>query len=399
MIITGNNKEITRIMTGDGREIIEVRDTNGNIVYQTAIEMTGDPPLYFQGKGKPLKDYSIWGNSYQNGIPDPDNPVEVVSCGDKTKNLYDKNAKNTNNGFALNSYVNMGGGLNTAIGYQTSEYIPISPGKYYAQNLPHLAVGGIAFYDSTKTFISAKQSEIHFDFDAPEGSRYIRLSVTNPSETMLIAGAHDSEYPLEYIPYGYKIPVTISDGTNSQTTNIYLSEPLRKSPTNTVFDELNFKNGVVIRKRKAGVVQGTRLYIRGSESACFAIGGLSGATTAYGYSATGILCDKLKPYSNRYVAYNFDSISYGWNGVFTCTLKFSTIGATEESTDSELENLATLFFANNHVTVEYDLATPTTEPITLPTIPTINGQNVLSIGTTLQPSTVSITGHIKPSSG
>lgn len=42
------------------------------------------------------------------------------------------------------------------------------------------------------------------------------------------------------------------------------------------------------------------------------------------------------------------------------------------------------------------LATPTTEQITMPELPTIAGSNALSIGTTVQPSAVSIIGNIKP---
>lgn len=42
------------------------------------------------------------------------------------------------------------------------------------------------------------------------------------------------------------------------------------------------------------------------------------------------------------------------------------------------------------------LATPTTEQITMPELPTIAGSNTLTIGTTVQPSAVSITGNIKP---
>ena len=41
------------------------------------------------------------------------------------------------------------------------------------------------------------------------------------------------------------------------------------------------------------------------------------------------------------------------------------------------------------------LQTPTTETVTVPTLTPTEGNNVLSFGTTLQPSEVSITGHIK----
>ena len=38
--------------------------------------------------------------------------------------------------------------------------------------------------------------------------------------------------PLPYEPYGYRVPVTVTNGTDTQTTNIYLPEPLTKSGDN-----------------------------------------------------------------------------------------------------------------------------------------------------------------------
>lgn len=58
------------------------------------------------------------------------------------------------------------------------------------------------------------------------------------------------------------------------------------------------------------------------------------------------------------------------------------------------------FFAQQYangtpVTVWYVLASETTETSTMPTITTAKGINTLTVGTTLPPSSVSITGHIK----
>lgn len=37
-----------------------------------------------------------------------------------------------------------------------------------------------------------------------------------------------SQIPDEYEPYGYKVPVTVSNGTDTLTTPIYLPEQIRK---------------------------------------------------------------------------------------------------------------------------------------------------------------------------
>ena len=51
-------------------------------VDERPVELSGIPPLSFTAKGKPLTAWSITGNTVQNGTPTPDNPVEVLGCGD-----------------------------------------------------------------------------------------------------------------------------------------------------------------------------------------------------------------------------------------------------------------------------------------------------------------------------
>jgi hypothetical protein len=45
-------------------------------------ELTGIPPLSFTADGTPLLDYLISGNTVQNGTPTPSNPVDVNGCGE-----------------------------------------------------------------------------------------------------------------------------------------------------------------------------------------------------------------------------------------------------------------------------------------------------------------------------
>lgn len=55
-------------------------------LYKTA-EAEGVPCILKYSKGKYMKDYEIYGNSVQDGTPSPENPVEIQSVGDFTKNL------------------------------------------------------------------------------------------------------------------------------------------------------------------------------------------------------------------------------------------------------------------------------------------------------------------------
>lgn len=67
---------------------------------------------------KEMRDYQIFGNSFQDGTPSPDNPIEIQSVGEKTKNLYIQSNnpnvvnvawENYGNGYKFTSKLNTGG--------------------------------------------------------------------------------------------------------------------------------------------------------------------------------------------------------------------------------------------------------------------------------------------------
>ena len=45
-------------------------------------ELADVPPLYYRSNGKPLIDYTIYGNTVQNGTPTPENPIQPQECGE-----------------------------------------------------------------------------------------------------------------------------------------------------------------------------------------------------------------------------------------------------------------------------------------------------------------------------
>lgn len=86
MIYTGLNKtgEVQVIHTHGGGTVGAVY---GGINYQNPIfysrkTLTGTSPLTFKALGQPLKSWTIYGNSYQDGTPSPEQPVEVECVGD-----------------------------------------------------------------------------------------------------------------------------------------------------------------------------------------------------------------------------------------------------------------------------------------------------------------------------
>ena len=58
-----------------------LRDKYNNAAVKLA-DAKGYPCVFDNSKGRPLKDYKIYGKSIQDGTPNPDNPIEIQSVGD-----------------------------------------------------------------------------------------------------------------------------------------------------------------------------------------------------------------------------------------------------------------------------------------------------------------------------
>lgn len=177
----------------------------------------------------------------------------------------------------------------------------------------------------------------------------------------------------------YVIPITCG----GVTQNIYLSEPLRKIGGYT--DEIDFRTGTVTRRIKEVVLTGnennwaryTKTYYRAFPGVPATVYDGVAVCNAFRYRVSGIpdLNDFSKG-ANENLVFNYDD--------------------SGEHINDFKAWLSQLYADGTPVIVYHALSNPTTESITIPQIATINGQNTLSIGTTLQPSSMSITGHIKP---
>lgn len=166
----------------------------------------------------------------------------------------------------------------------------------------------------------------------------------------------------------YAIPVTVA----GQTQTIYLSEPLRK--IEDYADSMQYTGQAATRKVK-------KLVLTGLEAGW----GLYTTTRPFFYcpvSDTGI---------RQCVCSHFDTVIIANNGT-----QLRIYDETWSSTDAFKQYLSDQYTADTPVTIWYVLSTPTTEPVTIPPITTVRGSNVLTVDTTVQPSSVTITGHIKP---
>ena len=346
--------------------------------------ITGVPPVSFRSDGTALTAWIIAGNMVQTGTPTHANPVNPAGCGDKTANLFDKNSTPS----ATSYYLKDTGETASSASFNVSDFIAVDDSSQYiaiAVNVSSSAPS-LCFYDSSKQYISGvKYNQMqNVPFTTPAGTAYIKMSYnkTLASDAMLTPG----QAVIPYEPYGmYKIPVTCGGETN----NIIISEPILKigDSADTAGSDGNASR-VIAKQILTGTettwrITGTgRIAVRVSPSVTTVPQGTSCVCTHFvGSSATTFAgigdgeCSAQLVGSGSYREIGFYSTAY------------TTLDSFKTFISGQYAN-------GTPVTVWYVLASPSTETITAPGITPANGNNTFSVGTTLQPSAVSITGHI-----
>lgn len=381
------NDSFEHIYVSGGSEVAEIYaglNYTDPIFYATKT-MTGNPPLTFESYPGGLTNYQIYGNMTQNGTPMPSNPIYPQECGDRTENLFDVDSE------SVSGYINDTGNIVVPSsqeypgGITTYDFIQVSPGQsliYKAYRYVGLTSKTIriSFFKEDKTFIS-RSFELNNGLNArsiiaPNDCKYVRLSIDNALKNVVLF--EGITVPSSYVPYGYKIPITCG----GVTQNIYLDEPLRK--IGDYADEIDFQTGTVVRRIAKYVVTGAEsnwstynvTYYRAFDNIKSWIGNVA-LCNRFLYRQSGMPnINTFSQGASANLVFNFDKGSGGLTAF--------------------KEWLSQLYADGMPMIVYYILATPTTSQITLPQIPIISGQNTLSFGTALQPSSVSVTGHIKP---
>ena len=195
-------------------------------------ELSGIPPLSFTAKGKPLTAWSITGNTVQNGTPTPENPVEVLGCGERTANLF--NGKIQQGGLT-DSNGSLVDNMSTRI--RTTK-ISISENTIYTISSNLIVRSVIAYKNGAfvkRAFDGSATGDTINSFTVPAGANQIAISFKGNKTGNIDITPDNLEYlminegstALPYEPYGYKIPVvTSADGIEPITTPIYLPTPL-----------------------------------------------------------------------------------------------------------------------------------------------------------------------------
>ena len=362
----------------------EVTEVYGGLNYAQPIfyslkTLTGATSYSFMGYPEPLKSCEISGNMVQNGTPTPTSPIYPQECGDRTANLWDPSLPETERVFEIEP--------NTK--YTAVKLSPLG------SNIGRL---NLTIYDADMNQLWGNYAQIWAAVTCINlsAAKYAKVSITasiqNPEK--YVAFMKTDDYDIN-IPYGYQLPINL----NGTTQNLYLTEPLRK--IGNYADSIN-SDGTVTRRIKKMVLDGTEVF------------GLYAAHENNLTTARSI--SKYSPINNIYVNCLSDKgnvwqngtegfgsagttiLKYFWLAFDNTRLEVIDTDTREERTSKFKSYIAAQYAAGTPVIVWYVLDTPTTEQVTVPTLTPAAGNNTLAIGTTLQPSSLSITGHIKSSS-
>lgn len=332
--------------------------------------------------GSPISTYTIKGNTVQSGTPTPSNPVAVNGVGERTENLYNYAETVWTSGVKDDN----GNTTGSTTSHFTSNFTAVKSSTKYSITGVYASGSSTAariyYYDSSKVWISrtAAMRDNPLVFETPVNCKYIQIQCANGADGTdfnLVEGEYTSQTmpPLE--PYGFKIPIL-----NVQTTPIYLSQPLYKIDNYT--DDVNSSGTATYKITMQRITQI-------SQSNNFS----RGFTVDIPVPA-----DIQTIYSNIAVGTSSLPVAADRDGkVFINTGKtYIGFGASEDfpisgsgnPTPAEMD-VFKAYLQNNEVYVWYVLATPTTETVTAPSIPTTDGANSISIDTTVQPSEFSAT--------
>ena len=310
--------------------------------------ITGVPPITFTSDGSALTSYSVTGNMTQTGTPTPAQPIVPEETGDRTGNLAFKTIQYVN--IIADGTIGADSGYKIAVAKVTQGQVYSGRGYVYAFFASEPSKGSVSYNGE-------RVVDTCIGVTAPIDGYLAIRSESSAGDQMINTGSAI----LPYEPYGYAIPLSCA-GT---TYPIYLQEPLRKIGD---YADVVDSSGTVTRKIK-------RLVLYGTENWTLDTSGVRSFKTTVSSAAQS----------------GTSALSSHFDGV---TVTGTTLTIPDADSTFADEAALNTFLTSADAAVWYVLATATTETVTCPTITPASGSNTLSIGTTLAPSGVSITGHI-----
>lgn len=361
-------------------------------------ELTGIPPLSFTADGTPLLDYLISGNMSQSGTPTPDSPVMPQGTGERTGNLaqWEKGGINTSTGANEAYRTKEQGGTCEQL---RTQYIPCIGDSTYVLSVNKYPVQSfILFYDENKNYLSRTpgyQQSATRSFRADINAKYMRAQLAHVLEEHVYPAIEENAQfaitlgstALPYEPYGYRIPISSAN----TTTPVYLGEV--ETTRQIKKYECTGEESWQFYSDSVGTYGAWQFYANNI------VNGLASSSAQSNIADYGVTATTR--HMNPYGAYLVT------NGT---GLAFQMAGAKDAFTNVTAwkSYLAQQYAAGTPVTVWYVLATPETAVANEPLrkigdyadtvsmeqagveIPTLNGQTVIDVDTTLKPSEVYI---------
>ena len=366
---TARSANITQEMLQDNGCYIQV------LIYgqrDSAIQTgTVKPMLYQDGDGT--------FEPFTGGIasPNPEYPQEPKFVGDYNedtqkydidfmtsgKNLFDY-TKSTKS-----CYLNADGTLATTASYKTSDFIPVIGGKTYC--ISKRGTVRSKFYNSSKEVLNdnwATSTDAATTIIIPDKASYFRFSYC-------INGDYKVDEATLQLELG-SVETSYEPFTGFETTTLQLNQPLRELP-NGVKDTI--ENEVVTRRVGEITYDGSSdeswNFDTTYKYAAIDINGVTG----YNIGVKNILCDKLYVInSNGSISDSTNVIRYG-----SSNNNNKVLYVRIDDTITSVSEFKT-WLQSNPITVWYELATPTTEQITLLTLPSWYPYTNAWVGTELQ---------------
>ena len=330
----------------------------------------------------------IYGNSIQNGTPTPTSPVEIESVGEKTKNLLD--ISDFNASFTDSYYID------------TKTDFILKPSTKYVLSFDYkinsatadvkFGVGyGTNAYSNdivgSSDYLKQDSGRNTVEFTTPDdigNDKYlaVRFARTRVSASVNVdissIQLEEGSTATSYEPYGYRIPITVSNGTDTKTTNIYLKEPLRK--VGEYADYLDLTNKKVVRSVKEIVFNGTESWQKHNN------------LNTYYVNDTSIKhSDNISCYSDKYKGQVSGSgNSYGNGNMWIQSISSYPRIYISNDNYTTVDAFKT-YLASSNVTGYFVLETTAEESIDVPEIPSLTGNVTYSVGTSIKPSSINYT--------
>ena len=344
-------------------------------------------------KYKKMKQLEIYGNSFQDGAPTPDNPIEVQSVGELVSDVNDTNygkykiplVQRGINLFDVKTYPlttghwingNTGLYLNDKMYAATQDFIPCADliGKTITISRTGGGNPGIAFYDDNKTYVSGKgngnSAYTKLTTTVPENAVYYRFCVV--ADYKDTAQIQEGSTVLPYEPY-----------VEPTTTNIFLDEPLRK--IGDYADYIDFKNNKVVRN--IGALNSEQI---NKQNIMKYASDAYGYNNSYRFAAFGLLNTSARNLKLAYCNLLGDG-TFFTNAPLT-SISYSSGGFLYLRFDDEnnygVTNIATCkqWIKDNNLLIHCVRNTPTEEPI-ICNLPKLNAKtSIIEVGTSLAAS-------------